>query len=148
MFEELSKEQRFRKITDIALKLLDQPVYIDKQNFVLTDDAGNLNGKALGYIYGVLDAFSQWADLDIRDAEGEAALYSLIARIFPAETSKAGTYVGYLKNMRDEPEIMNGVMLGGTDLANWSRHKTPLMRWATCFDETLARLAEERDRKR
>jgi hypothetical protein len=145
---DLSKEERFGKITDIAFELLDpQSVFIDKQKFLLTDDAGNVNRKALGYIYGVLDAFSQWANLDIRDIEGEAALHSLIARIFPAEVAKVGTYVGYLKNMQSEPELMNGVMLGGTDLANWSRHKTPLTRWPTCFSEELARLAEQRDGK-
>jgi hypothetical protein len=145
---DLSKEERFGKITDIAFELLDPlSIFIDKQKFVLTDDAGNVNGKALGYIYGVLDAFSQWAKLDIRDAEGEAAVYSLIARIFPAEVGKVGTYLDYLKNTQNEPEIMNGVMLGGRDLTNWLRHKTPLTLWPTCFNEELARLAEER-RKR
>jgi hypothetical protein len=141
---DLSTEQRFRKVTDIAFTLLDaQRFFIDKENYALADNA-NVNGKALGYIYGVLDALLQSANLDIRGVEAEAALHSLIARLFPAEVGKAGTSVGYLKNMQNEPEIMNGVMLGGTDITAWLRHKSPPMLWATCFSEQLARLAEQR----
>jgi hypothetical protein len=142
---ELSTEQRFRKITDIAFGSLDaQSFLIDKEKFALTDNTGKVNGKALGYIYGALDALLQSANLDIRGLEAEAALHSLIARLFPAEVGKAGTYVGYLRNMQNEPEIMNGVMLGGTDVTDWLRHKTPPMLWTTCFHRGLARLAEQR----
>jgi len=56
--------------------------------------------------------------------------------------------LSYLKSMRDEPKIMNGVMLGGKQAVDWLRNKTPPVRWAVCFSEGLARLAEERDRGR
>jgi hypothetical protein len=95
----------------------------------------------------MFDALLQSAGLDIRDIQGDAALHSLIAHIFPAEVGKVGTYVGYLKIMQDEPEIMNGVMLGGKQATDWLRYKATPVRWATCFSEELARLAEQTDRK-
>ena len=145
---DLSIDQTFRKVSDIAFELLDaQSFFIDKEKFVITDEAGTVNGKALGYIFGILDALLQYAKLDIRDIQGEAALHSLIARNFPAEVGKVGTYVGYLKNMQNEPEVMNGVMLGGQQATDWLRLKATPVRWAGCFSEELARLAEQRDRK-
>ena len=131
---ELSTEQRFRKVADITFGLLNvQRSFIDKNKFVITDKVGNVNGKALGYIFGMLDALLQQVNLDIRDIEGEAVLHSVIARMFPAEIGNVGTYVGRLKNMQSEPEIMNGVMLGGKQARDWVRHKTPPVRWTTCF---------------
>ena len=65
---DLSKEQRFRKVGDIAFGLLKvQRSFIDKDKFVIADKAGNVNGKALGYVFGMLDALLQYAALDIRD---------------------------------------------------------------------------------
>ena len=59
---DLSKEQRFRKIGDIAVGLLKvQRSFIDKDKFVIADKAGNVNGNALGYVFGMLDALLQYA---------------------------------------------------------------------------------------
>jgi hypothetical protein len=112
------------------------------------DAGGRINGKALGYVFGFLDALLQSSKLDIRDVEGEAFMHSLLARLFPPEVARTGTYVAHLRNMRDDPEVMNGVMLGGKQAVDWLRHKAPPVRWATCFSEELARLSEERDRRR
>ena len=131
---DLSKEQRFRKIGDIAVGLLKvQRSFIDKDKFVIADKAGNVNGKALGYVFGMLDALLQYAALDIRDIAGEAALHSVIARMFPAEVVNVGTYFGRLKNVESELEITNGIMLGRKQATDWLRHKTPPVRWTTCF---------------
>ena len=131
---DLSTEQRFRKVADIAVGLLNvQRSFIDKDKFVITDKVGNANGKALGYVFGMLEALLQHANLDIRGIEGEAALHSVIARMFPAEVGNVGTYVDRLKNIQSEPEIMNGVTLGGKQARDWLRHKTPPVRWTTCF---------------
>jgi hypothetical protein len=143
-----SKEQRFRKVADISFEVLHQQrVFVDKDKFVIVDPKGNINGKALGYVFGFFDALLQSAKLDIRETEGEAAVHSLLARLFPAEVAKTGTYVAHLRNMQDDAEIMNGVMLGGKQATDWLRHKALPVRWATCFSEELARLAEERDKR-
>ena len=131
---DLSTEQRFSKVADIVVGLLTvQRAFITKDKFVITDKAGNVNGKALGYILGMLDALLQHANLNIRDVEGEAALHSVIARMFPAEVGNVGNYVDHLKNIQSEPEITNGVMLGGRQATDWLRYKTPPVRWTTCF---------------
>jgi hypothetical protein len=131
---DLSKEQRFRKVGDIAVGLLKvQRSFIDKDKFVITDKVGKVNGKALGYVFGMLDALLQCANLDIRDVEGEAALHSVIARMFPAEVVNAATYFGRLKNIESELEITNGITLGRKQATDWLRHKTPPVRWTTCF---------------
>ena len=131
---DLSKEQRFRKVGDIAAGLLKvQRSFIDKDKFVIADKVGNVNGKALGYVFGMLDALLQCADLDIRDIEGEVALHSVIARMFPAQAVNVGTYFSRLKNIESELEITNGIMLGRKQATDWLRHKTPPVRWTTCF---------------
>lgn len=146
---DLSTEQRFRIVVDIASEVLHaQRLFVDRATFCIADITGKINGKALGYVFGFLDALSQSSKLDIRDVEGEAALHALLARLFPEEVARTGTYVTHLRNMRDDPEVMNGVMLGGKQATDWLRHKTPPVRWPTCFSEELARLAEERDRHR
>ena len=131
---DLSKEQQFRKVGDIAAGLLKvQRSFIDKDKFVIADKVGNVNGKALGYVFGMLDALLQCADLDIRDIEGEVALHSVIARMFPAQAVNMGTYFSRLKNIESELEITNGIMLGRKQATDWLRHKTPPVRWTTCF---------------
>lgn len=131
---DLSTEQRFRKVADIAFGLLKvQRAFIGKDKFIITDKAGNVNGKALGYVFGMLDALLQRANLNIRDIEGEAALHSVIARMFPAEVVNVSTYFGRLKNIESELEITNGIMLGRRQATDWLRHKTPPVRWTTCF---------------
>jgi hypothetical protein len=131
---DLSKEQRFRKVGDIAAGLLKvQRSFIDKDKFVIADKVGNVNGKALGYVFGMLDALLQCADLDIRDIEGEVALHSVIARMFPAQAVNVGTYFSRLKNIESELEITNGIMPGRKQATDWLSHKTPPVRWTTCF---------------
>jgi hypothetical protein len=93
----------------------------------------NVNGKALGYVFGMLDALLQYANLEIREMEGEATLHSVIARMFPAEVVNVGNYFGRLKNIESELETTNGIMLGRKQATDWLRHKTPPVRWTTCF---------------
>ena len=143
-----SAERRFREVTNIAFELLDgQRIFVSKEEFVIADRDGRINGKALGYLFGFLDALLQSARLDIRSSNGEASVYSLLSRLFPAEVTMVGTYVHHLKTMSNDPEIMNGVMLGGKQAVDWLRHKATPVRWATCYSAELARLSEERDRK-
>ena len=143
-----SKEQLFRRVSDIAFDLLDaQRIFINEDEFVLMDGAGAINDKALGYVFGFLDALLQSNKLDIRDAEGQAAMLSLLGRLFPKEIAKTGTFIAHLYTMRGNPEVLNGMMLGGKQATDFLRHRTPPVRWAVCFSKELDRLAAERDRQ-
>jgi hypothetical protein len=105
-------EQSFRRVADIAFEVLyAQRIFVERDKFVVMDAAGNINGKALGYVFGFLDGLLQSSKLDIRGTDGHATMHSLLARLFPAEVNKTGTYVSHLRNMSDDPEIMDGVML-------------------------------------
>jgi hypothetical protein len=125
-----------------------QKVLIGREKYTLQRPDGDVNVQALGYVFGFFDALLQNAKLDIRSYEGEAAVYSLLCRLFTAEVLHTGTYVAHLKQMSDDPEMMNGVMLGGKQAVDWLRYQTPPVRWVLCFSPELARLAEERDRSR
>jgi hypothetical protein len=135
----------FRKVAEV---LYAQRIFVEKGKFVIIDTSGRINGKALGYVFGFFDALLQAGKLDIRDADGQSSVHSLLARLFPAEVARVGTYVAHLQTMASNPEIMNGVMLGGKQATDWLRTKAPPVRWPTCFSEELARMAEERDRSR
>jgi hypothetical protein len=144
------KDEAFRRVANIAFDALHaQRMFIERDKWVLMDPAGSINGKALGYVFGFLDALLQSSKLDIRDTEGRATMLSLLGRLFPAENAKGGTFVIHLCNyMSSDPEILNGVMLGGKQAVDWLRHRAPPVRWATCFSKELERMAAERDKKR
>jgi hypothetical protein len=142
-------EELFEVVTDIAYDcLISQKLFIGDNDFHIRDAQGDINGKALGYVFGFLDSLLQSKGLDIRDEEGYARMLSLLARLFPAELNHIGTYIIYLSNMKNDAEVLNGVMLGGKQAVDFLRDKTPPLRWAMCFSKELARLAEERDRQR
>ena len=114
-------------------------------NIESEDSDGKINGKALGYVFGFFDALLQARALDIRDENGYAALLSLLARLFPIEVGKVGTFIAYLRsNMEHDGVVLDGVMLGGTQATGFLRNGTPPIRWATCFSERLERLSEQR----
>jgi hypothetical protein len=142
-----SKEELFRAVAALAFDCLNiQRVLIRKDEYFIEDQNGNINGKALGYVFGFLDAFLQAKGLDIRDDEGQPTVLHLLARLFPAEAGRAGTFVMHLRGMSDDAEVMNGMMLGGKQAVEFLRDDKPPVRWPMCFSAELARLAAERDR--
>jgi len=58
------------KVGETAVASFMQRGFIDKVNFVIADKVSNVNGNALGYVFGMLDALLQCANLDIRDIAG------------------------------------------------------------------------------
>src|SRR5262245_35761228 len=100
-----SKEEQFRTIAALAFDCLNmQRIFIHNDEYFIEDRNGNINGKALGYVFGFLDAFLQTKRLDIRDPEGQATLLHLLARLFPAEAARAGTFLMHLRGMSDDAE--------------------------------------------
>ena len=100
------KERHFKHVADIAFHCLGpQKMFIEPEDFHIADLSGKINGKALGYVFGFLDALLQTRNLDIRDAEGYAAMISILGRLFPNEVGLVSTYVNYLrKNMEHDAE--------------------------------------------
>jgi hypothetical protein len=124
-------------------------MFIESEDFHIADLSGKINGKALGYVFGFLDALLQTRNLDIRDAEGYAAMISILGRLFPNEVGLVSTYVNYLrKNMEHDAEIFDGVMLGGQQAKDFLGRGTPPVRWATCFSKKLEQLVKQRDPQR
>jgi hypothetical protein len=144
-----TKEQLFKAVTDIAFDCLClQKVLISDDEYRIQDAEGKINGKALGYVFGFFDALLQSKALDIRDTEGLAAMLSLLARLFPIEVGKCGTFVAYLRsNMANDAVIQDGVMLGGKQAKDFLKAGTPPVRWVLCFSKEMERLAEQRDRQ-
>lgn len=64
----VSKDDQFRAVAALAFECLDmQRIFIPKEEYFIEDQNGNINGKALGYVYGFLDAFLQAKGLDISE---------------------------------------------------------------------------------
>jgi hypothetical protein len=143
------KEEQFQAVAALTFECLDiQRVFIRGDEYFIEDQDGNINGMALGYVFGFLDALLQAKRLDIRDPEGLPTVLHLLAKLFPAEAARAGTFAMHLRGMSQDADVLNGVMLGGKQAVEFLRHKKPPVRWPTCFSAELARLAAERDRKR
>jgi hypothetical protein len=124
-------------------------MFIEPEDFHIADLSGKINGKALGYVFGFLDALLQTRNLDIRDAEGYAAMISILGRLFPNEVGLVSTYVNYLrKNMEHDAETFDGVMLGGQQAKDFLDRGTPPVRWAICFSKKLEQLVKQRDPQR
>jgi hypothetical protein len=144
----LFKEEQFRAVAAIAFECLDmQRVLTRKDEYFIEARIGRINGQALGYVFGFLDALLQAKGLDIRDSEGQSIVLHLLAKLFPAEAGRVGTFVMRLRGMSNDAEVMNGMMLGGKQAIEFLRDKRPPVRWPTCFSAELPRLAAERDRK-
>jgi len=71
-----------------------------------------VGAKALGYVYGFVDAALRTVRQDMSDASvGVPITFQVLRRVFPGHE---GRYMDYLaKNLRTDDAIMRGVMLGG-----------------------------------
>jgi hypothetical protein len=81
----------------------------------LPEDAdGKINGKALGYIYGFIDADLQHRRLDILDsAVGIPIIFRVIEHLFP---DKGHRYTAFLvDHVGREADVVVGVMTGGQE---------------------------------
>jgi hypothetical protein len=125
------REKSFKETADFVYELLVLQTVIlrDDQIFLCKDK--NVNSKALGYVFGFLDAFLQVKGLDIRNSEGQPIMLYLLSRLVPKEVESTGSYVIYLQShMRDDPDVLNGVQLGGKQALDFINKKAPIMGFA------------------
>ena len=103
------------------------------ENFALEDGRGEINGAALGYIYGFVDAGLQVGGLDITTRYGARALFSVLARLAPR---RAEAYLAFLgESIPRNASVMNGVIMGGRECKMWlvSDSEPIPGSWRQCF---------------
>src|SRR5690348_12251246 len=86
------------------------------------DATGNLNKKALGYIYGFTDAALQSRDLSIDHEYGGATLVEIYNQLWPG---KGGNYYKYLVDHIQDADIIGGIAYGGQELCDWQNDNQP-----------------------
>jgi hypothetical protein len=122
--------ERYRK----AMPLLAQLLHIQAGLIIplLMVDAGKVNAKALGYIYGLTDSAFQIANLNIGSEYGLGVLMALIMEF---DDPNADRLFEYLKAPIDAAAMMAGVKIGGDEYNGWvaAHGATPPLRWAKCF---------------
>ena len=142
-----AKEEQFRAEAELAFDCLDsQRAVIREDEYFIESADGAINGYALGYAFGFLDACLQAKRLDIRDPEGESTLLDLLGRLFPAEAARVETFLTHLRKMSRDAETMDGVMLGGKQAVRFLRTGEQPERWALCFLPVGTRLAAAQDK--
>jgi hypothetical protein len=87
---------------------------------------GRLNRKALGYVYGFIDAALSTIGQDMADIEiGVPITADVLGIVFPG---KEASYVTYLANhLTTDKELMSGVIAGGQqciDFNNGTLHRS------------------------
>ncbi|HEY7844978.1 MAG TPA: hypothetical protein VID30_15030 [Bradyrhizobium sp.] len=124
-------KERYRKAMPILAELLHmQCIFTGEVRLVR--DTGQVNAKALGYIYGLTDAAFQIGGLDVGSHYG---LGGLMALIMEFDEPNADMLWEYLKRRADEQALMEGVSLGFDDYCVFARGKgaAPPLRWMKCF---------------
>jgi hypothetical protein len=83
-----------------------------------------INQRALGYVYGMLDAALQSAGEDIRDpAIGPPLLLSVFRLLFPTKSERYREIL--LNNIERDGRIMGGMFDGGQDFTDFLTSKMP-----------------------
>ena len=114
MTDEALKD-RYRKAMPVLAELLHiQTVFIGDLRLV---DAGRVNAKALGDIYGLTDAAFQIAKLDVGSEYGLGVLMALIMEF---DEKNADMLWEYMKAPGDAEALMAGVSLGFDDYHAWA----------------------------
>jgi hypothetical protein len=130
MTDEALKE-RYRNAMPLLAELLHmQRVFTEEVKLVR--DTGQVNAKALGYIYGLCDAAFQIGGLDIGSEYGLGVLMALIMEF---DEPNADMLWEYLKHPSDEQALMDGVGVGSEDYRSFVKGKgsAPPIRWLKCF---------------
>ncbi len=83
---------------------------------------GIVNGKAMGYIYGFIDAALRNAGQDMSDASvGIPITFQILRRVFPGKEEQ---YLAYLlDHVPMDKAVMLGVMCGGRECLDWMAGK-------------------------
>ena len=102
--------------------------------FYLEDTSRGVNGRAVGYIYGFVEAALKQLNLSVNHPDGK----KLILSIFNEFDSGRGDelLLHLTKGLKENPEYIKGITLGSTQYRDWLNSggiKIPTG-WAHCFD--------------
>jgi hypothetical protein len=88
--------------------------------YVIEDFSGNINRKAMGYIYGFIDGALQTIGQDMRDISiGIPITREVLERLFPG---KADGYMSFLADhIGTDAELIEGVMSGGRQYIDFNK---------------------------
>ena len=88
----------------------------------IDDDQGAVNRRALGYIYGFIDAALRIRGQDMADIEvGMPITFQVLRRLFPG---KERQYLGLLAGaLRSDPVVMATIQEGGQQYLDWINGK-------------------------
>ena len=88
---------------------------------------GEINRKAIGYIYGFVDGALQRNGADIADVHvGPSVPYHVLGLLFPCQER---TYMKFLMDHENDEQVMLGKMTGGQQFFDYNRHgaeRTPM----------------------
>jgi hypothetical protein len=86
----------------------------------LEDSGGNINQRAIGYIYGYIDAALQAIGQDMGNkAVGVPIIHLILVELFP---DKADSYMMFLLNhVSWDAAVREGVMTGGNQYVEFSK---------------------------
>ena len=127
------------KFIDAIVGLLEvQKVVAGKAS--IDDGTGHPKRKAIGYVYGYIDAALRSIGQDMSDVSvGVPITFQVIRKLWP---DRAAAYTDFLaKNIRSDELIMIGVMHGGQQYVEYSKPGAPgapmgLARFMVKGDET------------
>jgi hypothetical protein len=94
----------------------------------LVSDKGVVNRKAVGYIYGFIDAALNRIGQDIKDKSVSVPIvYQVIRNLFPCEEEKCTQFL--IDNVGQDDTVLLGVMCGGQQYTDFMHpdKKTPPM---------------------
>lgn len=116
--DDATKAQLEGTITSLlALQLLILP------NPKIEDTGGNINRKALGYIYGHIDAFLRTRGYDMADSELSVPLtFHVLRKLFPA--GNPTRYMEFLIHNLNDQMVTLGCMAGGQQYLDYRKPNT------------------------
>jgi hypothetical protein len=114
-------EKRYTSVSETVRFLLHFQRTMTPDDFELFPGDKPPEHAPFGYIYGLVDAATQRAELPISCEEGMTLLAACIDTLQDGGLGKS--LVPVLKHLMCDPEFMRGVMLGGDDYTNWMNSK-------------------------
>ncbi len=123
-----SRFRRKKKIDDaaindlaynIAAMLNVQVAMAGDRNFDLATPQGT---KALGYVYGFIDAALRFRGQDMADLSiGIPVTYQVLRKVFPGYEKKYLEFM--LQSIQNDPNMRTGIMTGGQEYFDWINKK-------------------------
>lgn len=119
--KEAKHREAYTHIYNMALHVIGAQFTISGGR-AIEDVNGNLNKKALGYIYGFVDAALQSRALTIDNEYGSSVLVGIYNQLWPGE---GGNYYKYVIDHIPEAELIGGIAYGGQEFCDWQNDNHP-----------------------